>query len=60
MFFLEKPQGFAAHAGPRLSFFYRRANSTSPVPALSVCGLMLKWIVSQMAFSIFSESGTPP
>ena len=43
-----------------LSVFCRRANSTSPVPALCVCGLMVKWVVSPLAFGIFSESGTPP
>ena len=43
-----------------LTVFCRRANSTSPVPALSVCDLMVKWVVSPMAFGIFSESGTPP
>jgi len=42
-----------------LSVFSTRANSTSPVPALSVCGLMVKWVVSLLAFGIFSESGTP-
>lgn len=48
LFFFEKPQDIAAH------------NSTSPVPALCVCGLMVKWIISHMAFGSFSVSGTPP